>query len=71
MKKRNETLNKKIRQKCCAAVISNNFSSDGFRFKFIEELNKYKKIDMEGYAMNNIGKRVEDKKKFLSWDESS
>ena len=66
MKKRNETLNKKIRQKFCAAVISNNFSSDGFRFKFIEELNKYKKIDMEGYAMNNIGKRVEDKKKFLS-----
>ena len=47
--------------KFCAALISNNFSTDGFRFKFINELNKYKKVDMGGKAYNNIG-RIIDKK---------
>ena len=55
-----------MRNKFCAAVISNNFSSDGFRLKFIKELDKYKKVDMGGNVMNNIGKRVKDKIKFLS-----
>ena len=33
---------------------------------FINELNKYKKIDMGGRAFNNIGKIVDDKIQFLS-----
>ena len=40
--------------KFCAAIISNNISTDGFRLKFIKELNKYKKVDMAGKVDNNI-----------------
>ena len=35
MEKRKEALNKKIRKKFCASVISNSFSSDKFRLRFI------------------------------------
>ena len=59
---RNKTLNIPIKRKFCAALISNNWSTDGFRFKFINELNKYKKVDMGGKAFNNIGKIIERKK---------
>ena len=40
MRKRNQTLNNKIRKKFCAAVITNNLSTDGYRLHFIQELNK-------------------------------
>ena len=53
------------REKFCAAVISNNFATDGFRLRFIDELNKYKTVDMGGSVRNNVGK-VKDKIKFLS-----
>ena len=53
------------RNKFCAAVISNAFYSNKFRLKFIDELNKYKKIDMGGNYHNNVGKVI-DKIKFLS-----
>ena len=60
------SLNSKINKKFCAAVISNYLSSDNFRIKFINELNKYKKVDMGGRFMNNIGEPVKNKTKFLS-----
>jgi hypothetical protein len=40
IKLRKKALNGPMRTKFCAAIISNNFSSDGFRIKFINELNK-------------------------------
>ena len=61
---RKNVLNNPIRTKFCAAVIS-NFNSF-FRNKFINELNKYKQIDMGGRFNNNIGKRVINKTEFLS-----
>ena len=59
---RNEVLNSKIREKFCIAVITNPV---GFRLHFIEELNKYKKIDMGGRFKNNVGGYVKDKIKLL------
>ena len=56
---RNKTLTGPKKLKFCAALISNNFSTDGFRFKFINELNKYKKVDMGGKAYNNIGRIID------------
>ena len=63
---RDKVLNSPKRQKFCAALISNFNSTDGFRLKFIKELEKYKKIDFGGKVYNNIGRSVEDKIKFLS-----
>ena len=54
------------KKKFCAAVISNHLSSDGFRIKFIHELNKYKIVEMGGKFMNNIGGPVKNKTQFLS-----
>ena len=62
---RNKALNSPKRRKFCAALISNNISTDGFRLKFINELNKYKKIDMGGQVNNNIEKTIENKIDFL------
>jgi len=62
---RKYTLKAKKRKLFCAAVISNNKSGDLFRLKFIEELNKYKKIDMGGNFKNNVGGCVKNKIKFL------
>ena len=44
------------RKKFCAAVISNHRSYTNFRLHFINELNKYKKVDMGGSYNNNVGK---------------
>jgi hypothetical protein len=46
-------------------VISNG-GEELFRTKFINELNKYKKIDMGGKYLNNVEGPVKDKIKFLS-----
>jgi hypothetical protein len=46
-------------------VISNG-GEDKFRTKFINELNKYKRIDMGGKYLNNIEGPVKDKIEFLS-----
>ena len=54
------------KRKFCAAVISNHLYSNGFRIKFINELNKYKKVEMGGKYMNNIGGPVKNKTKFLT-----
>ena len=62
---RKEILSKKIRTKFCAAVISNDNSTDSFRLTFIKELNKYKIVDMGGSINNNVGK-IKDKLKFLT-----
>ena len=62
---REEVLKAPIRTKFCAAVISNGFWAH-FRSRFLNELNKYKKIDMGGRYRNNIGGRVKDKNKFFS-----
>ena len=56
----------KIIKKFCAAVISNFHSSDKFRIKFINELSKYKNVDMCGKFKNNVGRRVKNKIAFLS-----
>lgn len=55
-----------IKKKFCGAVISNAKSTNGFRIKFIKEINKYKKVDMGGKFMNNIGGPVKNKTEFLS-----
>ena len=62
---RNNTLKNNIRTKFCAAVISNSFITDGFRLNFINELNKYKIVDMGGSYNNNVG-IIHDKIEFLS-----
>ena len=52
------------RKKFCAAVISNHRKYSIFRLKFINILNKYKKLDMGGNFQNNVG-FVKDKIFFL------
>ena len=42
-----------LRTKFCAAVISNSYMAN-FRLKFINDLSKYKKVDMGGRYGNNI-----------------
>jgi hypothetical protein len=66
-----ETIRKKAyrnekRKKFCAAVISNFKCTNGFRIKFINELKKYKKVDMGGSYQNNVGGNVKNKTQFLS-----
>ena len=61
-----KAINNLKNKKFCAAVISNVRSSDLFRIKFIEELNKYKKVDCGGMYHNNIKGAVKNKTKFLS-----
>jgi hypothetical protein len=63
-KMREKALYSPLRTKFCAAVISNNVTS--LRVKFINELNKYKKIDMGGKFLNNVGGQVKNKIEFLS-----
>ena len=63
---RKKFLNNTKRLKFCASMISNNITTDGFRFKFIEELNKYKKVTSGGRALNNIGRFTNNKIEFLS-----
>ena len=60
---RNEAINKP-RKKFCSAAIT-NFSPEHFRIKFIEELNKYKIVDMGGQYNNNVRRRVKDKIEFF------
>ena len=61
---RNKNLNIK-KKKFCAAVISNYKHTDNFRLMFIEELNKYKKVDMGGKYNNNVGE-INNKIEFFS-----
>jgi len=63
---REKVLKSPIRNKFCAAVITNSNYTDGFRIKFINELEKYKSIDMGGKYKNNIGGPVKNKKQFLT-----
>jgi hypothetical protein len=63
---REKVLNSPMRKKFCGAVISNCNYTDGFRNNFINELNKYKLIDMGGKYKNNIGGLVKNKTQFLS-----
>ena len=63
---RRKAYKSKKKKKFCAAVISNFKSSDRFRINFINELNKYKDVDMGGKYKNNVGGRVKNKIKFLS-----
>ena len=62
---RTKILNNTIRTKFCAGVISNSLTTDSFRLNFINELNKYKIVDMGGAYNNNFG-RINDKIEFLS-----
>ena len=63
---RYRTLNAPIRKKFCAAIITNgNWVTDGFRINFINELNKYKIVDMGGRYNNNVG-TINNKIEFLS-----
>lgn len=65
-KSREKAIKSINRVKFCAAVISNNISTDRFRLKFINELDKYKKVDMGGKYNNNIGEIVKNKVEFLT-----
>ena len=63
---RNEIINNiSVKTNFCAALISNNIVTDGFRIKFINELNNYKKVDMGGRYNNNIGRSISNKIEFL------
>ena len=62
---KNKTLTRNITKKFCAAVISNYKFTDYFRLDFINELSKYKTVDMGGKYKNNVG-NVENKIEFLS-----
>jgi len=62
---RNKVLNSYKRTKFCSAVISNSYWTDYFRLEFIEELNKYKRVDMGGKFKNNVGK-IKNKINFLT-----
>ena len=64
-KLREKLINNPKRTKFCAAVISHG-GEDQFRTIFINELNKYKKIDMGGKYLNNVDGPVKDKIHFLS-----
>ena len=61
-----KVINSFKRKKFCSAVISNNFITDGFRIKFINELSKYKTVDMGGSYNNSIGEKVKNKTEFFS-----
>ena len=63
---RNEVINKP-RKKFCVAAISqiSPIYTDFFRLIFIEELNKYKKVDMGGKYNNNVGGPIKDKIEFF------
>ena len=63
---RKKVLNSHKRKKFCAALISNDYCTDFFRLEFIEELNKYKYVDMGGKFKNNVGGYIQNKLKFLS-----
>ena len=63
---RETVLNNPIRKKFCGAVITNYNYTNGFRNKFLNELNKYKLIDMGGKYKNNIGGFIKNKIQFLS-----
>ena len=58
-------LKKLSKKKFCGAVISNYYKYSRFRLNFINELNKYKKVDMGGRYNNNVGK-IKNKILFLS-----
>ena len=62
---RNFSINILRKKKFCAAMISNSRKTDKFRLNFIKELNKYKKIDMGGKYMNNVG-YIKNKMSFLN-----
>jgi len=63
---RNEVINKP-RKKFCVAAISQTapYLTDYFRLNFIEELNKYKEVDMAGRYKNNVGGPIKDKIEFF------
>jgi hypothetical protein len=63
-KARNKVLSEPTRKKFCAAVISNFKITDYFRINFINELSKYKNVDMAGKYKNNVG-NITDKIEFL------
>ena len=62
---RNKILNGQKREKFCAAVFGHEKNEDHFREKFVNELSKYKKVDMGGEINNTIGYNVTDTIKFF------
>ena len=62
---RNKILNGQKREKFCAAVFGHEKNEDHFREKFVNELSKYKKVDMGGEINNTIGYNVTDNIKFF------
>ena len=65
---RDNILKSSKRKKFCAALITKATlkGKDLFRLEFINELNKYKTIDMGGKYKNNIGRNITNKREFLS-----
>ena len=62
---RNKILNGQKREKFCAAVFGHEKNEDHFREKFVNELSKYKKVDMGGEINNTVGYNVTDNIKFF------
>ena len=62
-KVRKEVLKSPIRNKFCAALISNCAAK--FRLKFINKLNQYKKVDIGGNCKNNINRKITNKNEFF------
>ena len=67
VKIRNNVINSPRRKKFCAALFSNVSPdlTDFFRLQFVDELSKYKQVDMGGLYQNNVGGRVQNKMEFL------
>ena len=63
-KEREKVLKNSIRNKFCAAVISNCRAH--FRLSFINKLSEYKRVDIGGKCINNIHKKIENKTEFFS-----
>jgi len=54
------------RNKFCAGVFRHERNEDHFREKFVQELSKYKPVDLGGEINNTIGYNVTDRVKFFS-----
>lgn len=54
-----------LNRKFCNFVVSNSKGADPIREEFFRKLSEYKKVDSGGRYLNNIGRPVSDKLKFI------
>ena len=65
-KSRNEALQNQRKKFCVSAINQASIIfSDLFRLEFIEELSKYRKVDLAGKYRNNVGGLIKNKIEFF------